>query len=351
MRKKILIAVFGFAAAVIVYFLLDNSENEFYDMRKKHHTRTGFRNTSPDFVSHGFKEVFKWGVVDRIKGKKPDKPDKYDFETVDNDGRSLRENESSFTVTWIGHSSLFVQIERQNILIDPVWSDRASPVGFIGPARYVKPGVELKDLPEIDIVIISHDHYDHFDLPTIKKLGNTPKYFIPLGLGSQLEDNGITNYTELDWWDKSEISGLELICTPAQHFSGRGLKNRNNTLWASWVILGKERRFYYGGDSGYFDGFSEIGEKSGPFDIAALPIGSYKPEWFMSPVHLSPDEALKVFQELNADIMIPIHWGTFELSDEPLDDPPKVLMESAEKMGVDKSRIYLFKHGETRIFD
>jgi N-acyl-phosphatidylethanolamine-hydrolysing phospholipase D len=253
-------------------------------------------------------------------------------------------------VTWIGHSTLLIQINGLNILTDPIWSDRSSPFQFVGPSRHVPPGVAFEDLPPIDVVIISHNHYDHLDRLTIEQLGNSPLYIVPLKIGEFLESLDISHYEELDWWESIKFNGTEFICTPAQHFSNRSLFDRNKTLWSSWVIRNEEKNFYYAGDTGYFPGFKEIAQKYGPFDMAAIPIGAYLPRWFMSPVHVSPEEAVQVFLDLNARVFIPIHWGTFELADEPLDQPPIALKQEIERRNLNQENFWILKHGETRIY-
>ncbi len=315
---------------------------------QSHHTKDGFRNPYPGFENRGLSDVFKWAVIDRMAGKKPYHPDTYQFTQEENDGKWLRQNDSTFSVTWVGHSTLLIQIDGLNILTDPIWSDRASPLSFVGPKRYMPPGLPFEDLPEIDLVLISHDHYDHLDKETVRRLGNKPLYLVPLGIGSLLEDWGITHFAELDWWDSNRVNGVEMICLPAQHFSGRMLTDRDKRLWASWLVNGKTFKIYFGGDSGYFPGYKEIGEKYGPVDFAALPIGAYKPRWFMAPVHMGPKEALQAMADLKARTFIPIHWGTFDLADETLDDPPKYLHELIAKKQLDAHHFWFFKHGETR---
>ncbi|MCK5032730.1 MAG: MBL fold metallo-hydrolase [Calditrichia bacterium] len=317
---------------------------------KSHHTEDGFKNPFPGFEEKGFGDFIQWSVIDRIKGNKPDKPDSYNFPVIENDGKYLRENKTEFAVTWIGHSTLLIQIDGLNILTDPIWSDRCSPVQFAGPKRHVKPGVKLEDLPKIDAIIISHNHYDHLDRLTIEHFGNDPVYFVPLGIGEFLEDLDITNYEELDWWDELSLNGINFACVPAQHFSNRSMFDRNKTLWSGWVIKGSEQTIYFAGDTGYFPGFAEIGQKYGPISIAAIPIGAYLPRWFMSPVHVSPREAVQAFLDIKADYFVPIHWGTFELADEPLDNPPKVLKEEIDRLKLDTNNFVLLQHGETKIF-
>jgi len=316
---------------------------------QSHHTSSGFRNPYPGFENRGISDVFKWAVIDRVAGKKPFHPDRYDFPSVPNDGKWLRGNKTEFSLTWVGHSTLLIQIDGLNILTDPIWSDRASPVSFAGPKRYMPPGLAFGKLPKIDVVLISHDHYDHLDKETIKKLGNKPLYLVPFGIGELLESWGITHYAELDWWDSNHLNQVEFVCLPAQHFSGRTPFDRDQRLWASWLINGKTIKIYFGGDSGYFPGYKEIGKKYGPIDFAALPIGAFRPRWFMSPVHMGPKEALQAMTDLGAKIFIPIHWGTFDLADEPLDEPPQLLRKLISQKKLDPKRFWIFKHGETKV--
>jgi len=313
-----------------------------------HHVHDGFRNPSPGFEEKGLTDVLKWVVWDRfINNSNSHSSDSVSFEPAENDPAALKNNKTDFTITWIGHSSLLIQIDGMNILTDPVWSERVSPVSFAGPKRVVPPGLAFEDLPVIDMVIISHDHYDHLDKDTIERLGNKSFYLLPLGLGEFFEQLNITNYQELDWWADIRINKIRFVCVPAQHFSGRTMFDRNKTLWCGWVLESNSAKIYYAGDTGYFPGFKEIGSRLGPFDVAAIPIGAYKPRWFMSPVHLDPKEAVDVYLDVKAKYFIPIHWGTFNLSDEPLDEPPKVLLLEVENRNLDKSLFKILKHGET----
>ncbi|MCB9059731.1 MAG: MBL fold metallo-hydrolase [Calditrichae bacterium] len=315
---------------------------------KSHHTRTGFRNTGSDFEERGLKDVLKWMVWDRfIKNERSDEADTVTFELAENDPHWLAANKTELSVTWVGHSTLLIQIDGMNILSDPVWAERASPVSFAGPGRLVKPGIDFDKLPKIDMVIISHDHYDHLDKETIEMLGNDPYYLVPLGLGEFLEDLDITNYQELDWWDEIKFNNIRFVCVPAQHFSGRTLFDRNQTLWCGWVMQGARDKIYYAGDTGYFSEFKNIGRKLGPFTIAAIPIGAYQPQWFMSPVHISPQEAVDVYLDVKAKYFIPIHWGTFQLSDEPISEPPRLLLREVNNRKLDADLFRVLKHGET----
>jgi N-acyl-phosphatidylethanolamine-hydrolysing phospholipase D len=254
------------------------------------------------------------------------------------------------TVTWVGHSTLLIQLDGVNILTDPHWSDRASPVSFAGPRRVAAPGLRFEDLPPIHVVLISHDHYDHLDEATVKRLAaeHHPRFLVPLGLKRWFADLGIGDVDELDWWEGRAERGLAFTCVPAQHFSGRTFRDRNRRLWSGWVVAGGARRLYFAGDTGYFDGFKEIGTRLGPFDLAALPIGAYLPPVIMRPVHTTPEEALRAFADVRGERFVAIHWGTFDVAEEPLEEPPRRLEAEARRLGLDLDRIWVLKHGQTR---
>src|SRR4030095_730007 len=232
---------------------------------------------------------------------------------------ALRVNSSRHTVPWIGHSTLLVQLDGVNFLTDPTWAGRTGPFGgVVGVGRYTPPAIAFDDLPRIDFVLISHDHYDHLDEPTVRHLASkfNPRFVGPLGIKKWLEDRGITNAVELDWGESVKIRGLTVVCTPAQHGSGRTLIDQGRRLWASWAVLGSHR-FYFAGDTGYYRHFKEIGDALGPFDLAALPIGSYTPRAIARSVHISPEEAIQASLDLRAARMVGIHWGTLWLAREP----------------------------------
>lgn len=240
-------------------------------------------------------------------------------------------------LTWIGHSSMLIQTPRWNLLTDPVFSDRVSPFSFAGPKREVALPFGVDDLPPIDYVLISHDHYDHLDKSTVQALEkrHAPHFFVPLGVARILRGWGITQVVEMDWWQYADLDGWRFHCTPAQHFSGRGL-TRNGTLWASWYLESLEdtHTVYYGADSGYAPLFTEIRERLGAPAIALLPIGAYLPRWFMQVVHMEPAESVQAFLDLGATHFVPIHWGTFDLADELLHEPPQRLREAAAQHGL-----------------
>ena len=249
---------------------------------------------------------------------------------------------------WVNHATVLVEVDGVRILTDPIWSERCSPVGFAGPKRYHAPGIALADLPEIDAVIISHDHYDHLDEATVLALNkrNIP-FYVPLGVGSHFKRWGIKRVHEMDWWQHVDLKTptgqtLTLGPTPARHFSGRSVSDRNATLWASWGILGPKSRVWFGGDTGYFDGFKDIGERMGPFDLTIVPIGAYDDAW--ADIHLNPEEAVQTHQDVKGGLMVPIHWGTFDLAVHAWDDPVWRLVAAADAAQV---QIVLPKPGET----
>lgn len=261
------------------------------------------------------------------------------------DPGALRKNPS---VTWIGHSTMLVRMSGVTFLTDPIFSDRASPLSFAGPERLVPPGIPLDELPPIDFALISHDHYDHTDLPSVEALAKRgTRFIVPLGLGELVRGVG-GEAKELDWWEAAEIGQVRVHCVPAQHFAGRGLTDGNTRLWAGWVVEGKKRRFYHAGDTGYFPGFKEIGERLGPIDLAAIPIGAYSPASIMRFVHLDPKEAIQAGLDVQAKRILGMHFGTFDLTDEPPDEPPRWFHAEARRRRLGEKRAWTFSVGETR---
>jgi N-acyl-phosphatidylethanolamine-hydrolysing phospholipase D len=274
---------------------------------------------------------------------------------VVNDGLFLRENASHSipTVTWIGHATLLVQLEHLTFLTDPTWSNRPSPVPLIGPRRYVKPGLAMEDLPPIDFVVISHNHYDHLDLPTLRSLAKrNPEtvFFVPLGNGDLLRQQGLLYVEELDWGQTAVYEGATIHCLPSQHWSKRSLTDDRKALWSSWAITGADKRFYFAGDTGYFSGFKAIGQRLGPFDLVAVPIGAYEPRAMMRESHMNPEEAITAALDLGAERALAMHFGTFDLSDEPLAEPPLRFMEAARSSGLGEEDAWVLDIGETREF-
>jgi N-acyl-phosphatidylethanolamine-hydrolysing phospholipase D len=261
------------------------------------------------------------------------------------DRTAMLENPS---VTWIGHATMLVRMDGVTFLTDPMFSERASPVSFAGPKRLVPPGVPLDALPPVDFATLSHDHYDHTDLDSIEALARRgTRFFAGLGTGDLVRSRG-GEVVELDWWESARAGPVRVHCVPAQHFSGRSLVGRDRRLWAGWVVEGPTRRFYHAGDTGYFAGFREIGERLGPIDLAAVPIGAYLPPEIMRFVHLDPEEAVRAAQDVGARRVVAMHWGTFDLTDEPIDEPPRRFQAAATAAGLDAERAWALAVGETR---
>jgi len=275
-----------------------------------------------------------------------------DFPRADNDGRALRANRGEPTLTWVGHATLLVQLDGLNILTDPHWSERASPVGFAGPRRITPPGLAFEDLPPIHAVAISHDHYDHLDRATVERLAaaHRPLFLVPLGLKAWFAEIGVTERVEeLDWWQSRTLEGVTFTATPLQHWSARTPWDRNQRLWTGWAIAGRERRLFFTGDTGYWPPvFQEIGARLGPFDVAAVAIGAYEPARMMRFTHTTPEEALQVAADVRARSFVAVHWATFVLSEEPLDEPPRRLRADAARRGLPPDSIWVLAHGETR---
>jgi N-acyl-phosphatidylethanolamine-hydrolysing phospholipase D len=266
--------------------------------------------------------------------------------TLTNDGAYVRSNGHVPSVTWIGHSTFLVQIGGLNVLTDPHWGEMTSPVSFAGPRRLIRPGIRFEDLPRIDAVVISHDHYDHLDEDTVLRLAreHRPKFYVPLGVGAWLAERGVDGAIELDWWQRAELRGVTFVCTPAQHSSGRYLHDQNKRLWSSWVLHGGGRKLFFAGDTGYHAGLRDIG-KLGPFDLVLMPVGGYS-GWQRHPNHVSPEEAVQLFEDVGGRLMVPMHWGTFDLNREPADEPPARVLTEALRRGIEE-RMAILNPGQT----
>lgn len=242
---------------------------------------------------------------------------------------------SGLRITWFGHSSMLVEIDGHRVLTDPVWSERCSPSRFIGPKRFFAPPMPIEALPALDVVVLSHDHYDHLDRSTILALeARAPRYAVPLGVGAHLEHWGVpaARIAELDWWEETTVGGVRLVATPARHFSGRGLADAEATLWAGWAMIGAAHRVFFSGDTGMFPGFIEIGARLGPFDATMIEVGAYDAMW--ADVHLGPEQAVQAHQDVRGRFMVPVHWGTFDLALHPWTEPVERLMVAAERAKV-----------------
>ncbi|SBT37779.1 MBL fold metallo-hydrolase [Micromonospora auratinigra] len=252
-------------------------------------------------------------------------------------------------IVWYGHASTLVEIEGERVLLDPVWSDRCSPSALVGPRRIHQPPVRLDELPRLTAIVISHDHYDHLDMATVQGLTahQSAPFLVPLGVGAHLERWGVPDerIVELDWSERHELGGLTITATPAQHFSGRGLR-RDGTLWSSWVIAGAHRKVFYTGDSGYFDGYAAIGAEHGPFDVTLMQIGAYDRAW--PSIHMFPEEAVTAHLDLRGGLFVPVHWATFNLALHDWSEPVDRLWAEAKARDV---RLAVPRPGERVVVD
>jgi len=258
-----------------------------------------------------------------------------------NDGSSLTQAARGIDCTWVGHATFILQHERSLLLPDPHWGPRA-----LIPRRRVSPGVPLGALPPAPLVALSHNHYDHLDRWTVRRLPAGTRWLVPLGLAAPLRRMGAVRVKELDWWEEVEDGPFLLTCLPAQHWSNRLTQRRNASLWCSWLITVAGQRVYFAGDTGWFPGFAEYGKRFGPLAAAFLPIGAYEPRWFMRYQHIDPREAVLAAQALAARQLVGMHWGTFVLTDEPLDEPPRALSRATVAAGFDPAAIRLPAVGE-----
>lgn len=347
-----------------------------------HHTSSGFRNTHVDGVSRGLGDVLRWRwsawrnklppePVQATPVQSPDLPLLRGYSEAwaqrGKDGAPtalLSPAIPAPTVTWVGHSTALIQAGGLQVLTDPVFSERASPVSWAGPKRAQPPGLRIDDLPPIDVVVISHNHYDHLDQDSVvrlyergQRLGHPTTFLVPLGLQSLLSGWGITGVQELDWWQSARVGETDFVLTPVQHWSARGIFDRNRTLWGGWAAFGPDLHWYFAGDTGYSPDFSETRqhfagrqtpEQGGGFDLALIPVGAYEPRWFMRQQHVDPTEAVQIHQDVGAKRSMGVHWGTFELTDEPLDQPVSDLRAAQAAAGLAQESFFLLAAGQTR---
>lgn len=293
----------------------------------------------------GFLDVLKWSF-NREEGEWKE----FTEEDVSFAEKPASSVTNSLSITYVNHATFLIQTGGLNILTDPVWSERVSPLSFAGPKRMRPPGLKFQDLPEIDLVIISHNHYDHLDIETLKKLNDqhSPEFIVPLGVDLYLDQEGISNTTSLDWWEGDSVSeSLKVTAVPAQHFSARGLFDRNKTLWSGYVLETDSGTVYFAGDTGYGKFFKEIGEKFNSVTVALIPIGAYKPEWFMGPIHVNPEEAIQVHKDVNAEISFGMHFGTFPLADDGMKEPVNDFSEAMKKPENAEVNFKLLTEGDT----
>ena len=310
-----------------------------------HHQPGGFKNLHLEGTAKNFWQLLKWKIGG--DGPQGDDAERRAVPRVNVDTKSIQNPEAA-QITWLGHSTMLVQMHGIAVLTDPIFSKRASPVGFAGPARYQAPALSIEQLPPIDYAIISHNHYDHLDKPTVQAIGEKVHWLVPLGLKAWFNEAGIERVTEFDWWDDITLDGTRFVATPSQHWSARSLTDRYETLWASWLVQKEDTRFWFAGDTGYNPHqFKEIGERLGPIDCAAIPIGAYEPRWFMKDMHVNPEEAVMIHRDIGSRFSVGMHWGTFQLTDEAPLEPRTRLLEARAKAGLDANDFTALAIGET----
>ena len=259
-------------------------------------------------------------------------------------------------MTWVGHATFLLQLGPVNVLTDPVWSERASPLQWLGPRRLMSPALDFDALPPLDVVLLSHNHYDHLDADTVRRIARTfpeTPWLCPMGLGAVLRSFGVRQAIERDWWQTIDLPAAAATCTPAQHFSARGFGDRNRTLWCGWTIEADGVRIYFAGDTALHPDFDVVGSLLGPFDLVMLPIGAYEPRWFMRYVHMNPEDAIAAYRALTAGAgtkppCVAMHWGTFRLTDEAVDEPPARFAQRWREARLPDHANWTLAHGETR---
>lgn len=277
---------------------------------------------------------------------------------IDNQPRRVpneRVQGETISVTFINHATVLIQVAGVNILTDPIYSERASPLQWAGPKRVRRPGVRFEDLPPIDVILISHNHYDHLDIDTLQRLqsrnpqGNGPLILAGLGNGQLFQENGLSHYRDLDWGQRVTVRDVEFIFSEGQHRSGRGLSDQMKTLWGGFIIRTSQGNIYFAGDTGYGPHFRDAREQYGSFILSLLPIGAYEPRWFMTPVHLNPGEAVRAHVDLASQQSLGIHFGTFQLTYERIEQPIHDLKQALEELDIPESQFWALEFGETRV--
>ena len=308
----------------------------------KHYDGETFHNPGGDHL-HGMFAILKWKLnADTVKWPVNVENKKYPLPTLAPDGKGV--------VTFINHATFLLQLPGMNILTDPVFSERVSPFTFAGPKRVRLPGIDLENLPKIDVVIISHNHYDHMDLASLKKIDGKyhPLFLVPLGNEAFLKGEGLQNVHEMNWWDEYEVrKGGYIAFTPAEHWSARGLFDKNKSLWGGFVIKSDQTKIFFAGDTGYGEHFKEIKTRIGTPDLSLLPIGAYEPRWFMKYHHMNPEDAVMAHNDLGTLQSIGMHFGTFQLTDEGINDPVKKLESAREKAQIPADKFKVLDLGDS----
>jgi len=325
-----------------------------------HHAPDGtFRNPWPDSEPRGFRDVLRWSLQRRKQQLAPTPP-RGSFPVATPTIARPRAGSHEYAATWIGHSTVLLQFGGLNILTDPIFSQRAFPVQWVGPRRIMDPALAIDALPPLDVVLLSHTHYDHLDRLTVRQIGRAhPRatWVTALGVGAYIREWGVREVVELDWWKTAAVGALRVTGTPARHFSARRIGDRNKTLWSGFAFELNGTRALFAGDTAYHPEFGEVSARHGPFDLVMIPIGAYDPRWFMHVVHTDPEEAVQIYQDLTAPhagaplpLMLGLHWGTFRLTDEAMDEPPRRTAERWRALGIPDDRLWIARFGETRSF-
>jgi len=305
-----------------------------------------YSNLDPRHAPHGFRDVFRWSVLDRVTGRRRVLPPGEPAPRVAPDLEAIHFDDGQPRVTWIGHSSFLVTLASTSALIDPVFSARIAR--FI--PRHGEAGLQAADLPDVGALLVSHNHYDHLDEPSIRRMNSTVPALLPAGLGRWFRRRGFTRVIEMDWWQREQVGPLAVTFVPSRHWSRRTPWDTNRSHWGGFVIEGGGVTVYHAGDTGWFDGFRSIAERFPSIDLAMLPVGAYAPAWFMGPHHMNPEQALDALAVLGARAMVPMHWGTFQLTDEPLQEP----IERLKKAWTERrpaAKLHLLRVGETTGID
>lgn len=359
-----LASVLAFVTALLTMTAAANPALAADEAPPPHHRPGGFQNNYIVFEPKGLGALLSWRLSAARDGLPPAPREPIpsvapDLAFIAANARAAAAMQPA--LTWIGHASMLVQAGGLNVLTDPVFSERVSPFSFVGPKRHQPPALTPASLPPIDLVLISHNHYDHLDTASVSALnaqaGGPPLFVVPLGLKAWMAGIGITNVVELDWWQSHRIGSTEVVLTPAQHWSGRSLTDRMTTLWGGYAVFAPDLHLFFSGDTGYSKDFADIRarfadrqrpDQGGGFDVALIAVGAYEPRWFMASQHVNPAEAVQIHLDLGAKQSVGIHWGTFPLTDEALDEPPRALAQARRDKGVTDDGFIVMAVGETR---
>lgn len=329
--------------------MLLKKNNPYYDPSKPHHTPDGFCNPQPIMIKQ--RDVFRWNW-ERFSQRLPKPPKQGYAEFARHWYQQPDFNLPDNRLWWISHATILLRLRDCTIITDPVFSQRVSPISFIGPKRRTQPAATIDELPDIDVIALSHNHYDHLDRASIIQLARrfpSITAVVPLGLKQKMLNMGVKNVIELDWWESANCKGIHFHCVPAQHWSQRGIFDRNQSLWCGWIMQAAESFTYFSGDTGFNEFmFQQIAARFPRIDMAAIQIGAYAPRWFMQNQHIDPQQAVEIFKILHCRHAIGMHWGAFELADEPLDEPPQLLAEACAQQQIPCGKFESIRMGASR---